>query len=114
MALINSKKTIAVLRWEPGVRVAVFFLLAGLPTWWLIWGAGLVCRSLRYSFRAAEQIWLSLAIAFLAWFSYYYWFEMSKPHVSGACAILVAYLLADAFEGSDQFFFRRAASKRYQ
>ena len=105
-------KFLTILRWDPGVRVALFLLLSGTSYWWLHWGAGLLCRSLRYSIREAEQLWISLSIGITVWLSISHLPDQLPFAIGGL--ICAAFLLADAIEGSDQFFFRRLLFRRSQ
>lgn len=103
-----KNKIRAVLRWEPGVRVAIYLMALGVPFWWLLWGLGLICRSFRYSRRIPEEIWISLSISTICWTIYNsgmsFWITLA-----GVASI--AALIFDAIEGSDQTYFRRLLAR---
>ena len=98
------KKIFAILRWEPGVRVAIYLMTLGVPFWWLVWGLGLICRSFRYSRRLPEEAWIAVAISIIVW-TIYNSGGTSWITLAGVASIVL--LGCDAIEGSDQTYFRR-------
>jgi len=97
-------KIFSILRWESGLRVAIYLLLVNVSWWWLFWAVGLISRSFRYNHWEFERFWICSAISVVCW-TVYNDSEHFGVWIAGTLSVIC--LAADAIEGSDQTYFRR-------